>query len=270
MVAAMGTLAASNRITAPLVAAAGQTVFQGDFPIIDPAAVFFQYMSGSGADAVIATVGPAGFVLSNIQDDSFTLTLLAGMQGGETCFIYSQLVDSRNQAYVPGGALRSSTLESDFTTLEAQMQEHARELGRSMLLPLGEAGATLPPASARAGGLLGFDANGRPVIIGQGVTSAKVSQSQQLLLPNCRWAVDVTNGPVTLTIPSIALFLEGSFWKVVDAKGLAGTNPITVQTTDAQINDHGTLINSVVLNVNNSIAEFTALDGVLEVIYYGE
>lgn len=154
----MSTLAASPRITPPLIAAAAQTVFMAAFPVIDPTRIFFQYERAG----VYATT--QAFALSAETDSGFTLTLDVALVGGETCFIYSQLTDARDAAYIPGGAIRSTTLEEDFTNLEAQMQEHARDLGRGALAPFGAPGPALPDQPSRLNAWARWSADGAALL----------------------------------------------------------------------------------------------------------
>lgn len=143
----MSTLAASLRITDPMIAGVGQTVFLAGFRVVDPTAIRFQYETGG----VIHTLDPSGFAMSLLTDDGFTLTLDAPMAGGEACWIYSTCQVQRAQEYLPGGAVRSQTLEEDFDDALCFVQEARRDLGRAILSPYGEFGLVLPLAAGRGG-----------------------------------------------------------------------------------------------------------------------
>lgn len=161
----MGTIALNDRLTAQFVATAGQTAFPADFPVVydrndAPAGLFLRRVR-AGVETILAH--GSGWTATAITADDFTATLDAGSLVGDKVQIFSSLPPERDRAHTPGGATRTDMLERDALWLQAQLQEHWRDLQRAILVPLGEAGITFPDAATRAGNLFEFDEDGAPV-----------------------------------------------------------------------------------------------------------
>lgn len=151
----MATLPENDRLTGPLIAAAGQTLFDADFPLIDapgdPAgtSVMLRRERPDG-DAVLAL---GDFEISAVSEDGFVVQLADPALAGDRYWIVGRQRMARLRAHPDGGAVRTPTLESDAREAAARDQELARDLGRAVLVPIGEAGLQLPSAEERRGRL---------------------------------------------------------------------------------------------------------------------
>ncbi|MGQ3041448.1 MAG: hypothetical protein ACT6TH_14580 [Brevundimonas sp.] len=152
----MAELPENDRIAGPFIATAGQTDFPADFPLIDPAALRFR-RERAGEVAVLQGVSVSAV---NLTEGAFTCRLATPAQAGDRCFVYSSLSPARLRQHTPNGATRSATLEGDAVGAQAQLQEHRRELRRTLAVPPGEAGLELAPAATRANGAVVFGPSG--------------------------------------------------------------------------------------------------------------
>lgn len=155
----MAELPENDRIAGPFIAAAGQTDFPGDFPLIDapgdPAGtcvVFVRERAG-----VATELGVGDFTIAASTDGGFTLRLVVPALAGDRCYIVGRQRQARLRAHPAGGAIRTPTLEDDAREAAARHQEAARDLGRSLQVPIGETGPQLPAQAARDKGVAWFD-----------------------------------------------------------------------------------------------------------------
>ncbi|GAW42418.1 Pectate lyase superfamily protein [Brevundimonas sp. SH203] len=154
----MAALPENDRIAGPFIAAAGQTDFPADFPLIDAAGLRIRCERGEASTILSAPdVAPV-----DVNGEAFTARLTAAAQAGDRVWVYSRLPASRLRAHTPNGAVRTPTLEGDAEEFQGQLQEIRRDLDRSVAAPVGEAGFELPRVQRRAGSVLAFDAAGHP------------------------------------------------------------------------------------------------------------
>jgi hypothetical protein len=153
----VSTLALSQRCTAAVVAFDGQTAFIADFPALPVGGpyvgLYIQSIRAGvvsilelGTDWNVTLPGPSGF----------TAVLDVGAQAGDQVIVFGAIPPARARAYTAGGAVFSEQLEGDGTGFQAQLQEHARDITRAPLAPLGATGGVLPTPVANK--FLGYDA----------------------------------------------------------------------------------------------------------------
>lgn len=152
----MAELVENDRLTGPLVPAAGITDLPADFPLIKSEGVKVR-RERAGAAALLS---PSDYAIVNQSPTGFTVRLNAGALAGDRYWIFSRLPSERRRAHGFGGAVRTPTLEGDAEEFQGQLQEHRRDLDRGVAAPIGEPGLELPPAAARADRLAGFDQAG--------------------------------------------------------------------------------------------------------------
>lgn len=138
--------------------------FPVPFPVFDP----------TGADLEVTLNGQV--VTSGW---SFTGTLEPGFYGAPntwvngflsfdepisgTLFIEGDRAPRRESQYAEGRGIPARDHNTEYNILTAICREIWQRLKRTVRVPLGEAGVTLPPLSDRAGKYLGFDGAGNPV-----------------------------------------------------------------------------------------------------------
>ena len=160
----MSTVAYSPRVSDPIIATAGQTDFEAGFPPPAPVSGVYSgiYVARLRAPAVVPDILTVGtdFSLINIQATTFSVRLNVGQQAGDVVRVFGKGRESRSSIYVTG-RLDSDALEAEFVRQSMRLQEHARDIDRAMVSPLGEAGVALPAAAVRANKLMGFGADGK-------------------------------------------------------------------------------------------------------------
>jgi hypothetical protein len=123
----MGTLAFNDRVTAEVTAIEGQTDFAADFPLLSEEAGGFSHIFVSRIrDEQADILSFADFEVVGETTGAFTLRLYAPSDEGDRVQIYSTIPPERERRHVPGGAVRTPTLEADAVSLQAQLQEQAR------------------------------------------------------------------------------------------------------------------------------------------------
>ncbi|MBU1522118.1 MAG: hypothetical protein KJ728_11935 [Alphaproteobacteria bacterium] len=130
----MAALPENDRIAGPFIAVAGQTDFPADFPLIRVEGLRARIERGA------TVLELAGDDLSAVDEgpEGFTCRLIVPGLAGDRCWIYSRLPAARLRQHTPNGAVRTPTLEGDAVEAQAQLQELARDMGRSVMVPIGE------------------------------------------------------------------------------------------------------------------------------------
>lgn len=153
----MAALPENDRIAGPFIAIAGQTDFPADFPLIDAGGLRVRRERAGVATvlsgAAVTPVAPS--------DGGFTARLASPAQDGDRYWVYSELAAARLRQHTPNGAVRSVTLEDDATELQAQLQEHRRDLARALTVPPGVAGGEAPWRPGDGDRFLVIGADGR-------------------------------------------------------------------------------------------------------------
>lgn len=153
----MAALPENDRIAGPFIAIVGQTDFPADFPLINAGGLRVRRERAGVATvlsgAAVTPVAPS--------DGGFTARLASPAQDGDRYWVYSELAAARLRQHTPNGAVRSVTLEDDATELQAQLQEHRRDLGRALTVPPGVAGSEAPWRPGDGDRFLVIGADGR-------------------------------------------------------------------------------------------------------------
>jgi hypothetical protein len=148
----MTTVAPSLRLSDPIVATAGQVDFPAGFPAPEPVdgvygGILIERIRGG--DRTTLSVN-THFSLVSVTADNFTARLITPAQAGDVIRVYGNQDLRRSETYQPG-QLPSAALEAEVTKLMQILQERGRDLGRTLQAPLGEVGASVPPAVDRRG-----------------------------------------------------------------------------------------------------------------------
>lgn len=163
----MAALPENDRIAGPFIAAAGQTDFPADFPLVDapgdpPGSCVVISRERSGRRSVLTL---DDFAVTDSGPVGFTVRLTTPCIAGDLLWVVGRQQQKRLRAHTPNGAVRTATLEGDAMEAAARAQEAARDFERSLRLPLGETGVDLPTPSGRRNTILGFDASGAPTSV---------------------------------------------------------------------------------------------------------
>ena len=141
----------------PYIAAAGQTDFPADFPVINADGLRVR----RERDGAVRILTPPDVVAITGDDQpGFIARLAAPSLEGDRLWVYSELPAARMRMHTPNGAVRSLTLEDDAEGFQAQLQEVRRDLRRALVTPLGDEALTFPDVKARKGRFLAFDETG--------------------------------------------------------------------------------------------------------------
>lgn len=95
-----------------------------------------------------------------------TITLNTGATSGDTIIIRRYIAAARTSDF-GAGALSYPALNSEFDTIIARQQDAQRDLGRTLLFPLGESDQGIAAVATRASTALAFDASGDLMYIAQ-------------------------------------------------------------------------------------------------------
>lgn len=136
----MAALPENDRIAGPFIAAAGQTDFPADFPLLIEDALRARVVR-AGREINLAA---PDVVAVDASASGFTCRLSAAAQAGDLCWIYSRLPAARPRQHTPNGAIRTPTLEDDAESFQAQLQEHRATLLRASTVPFGETAQAIP------------------------------------------------------------------------------------------------------------------------------
>jgi hypothetical protein len=154
----------------------GETVFAVTFPVFAAADVQVVRLR---AGVTVTLTNPGDYTLSGIgAPGGFTVTLTAPALAGDLIVVVSAQPVSRSSEWTDGQALRAQALNAEFARYWIAAQQLARDLSRSVRLPItdGAALAELPSVAQRASKLLGFDAAGAPVAVsGTDLSSTSVT-----------------------------------------------------------------------------------------------
>lgn len=169
------TLATSNRYVkySPVVAT---TVFDVTFPLfsLGDVKVF--------VDGAQTTAFTMSGTFSEGRSTDAKVTLLAPASGVDV-EIYGSRPPARSAVLQGNSPNLAGLIGIDADAITATQQEQARDFGRSIRVPVSEAGgAELPPAAQRAGKFLAFDALGNFILSLLGPTGAPVSPFMEAFL----------------------------------------------------------------------------------------
>lgn len=119
------------------------------------------------------TIITTGFTVSRAADGTGSVTFSTAPANGTKIRIASDPDFTQEVEFQQFGPFRPNAINAPLDRAAARDIWLKGTASRALLAPIGETGLALPSASARAGGILGFDAEGRPVIAsGTGADSA--------------------------------------------------------------------------------------------------
>ena len=152
----VGDLTPRNQYTA----SSGQTAFSYAFPIFADADLKVYVGTTLKTLTTDYTVSGAG------DDNGGTVTLVTGATTGDIITILRDMPIARTSDYQVNGDLLADTLNDDLDKLVMMAQQNESELSRKLGLQLDDEDATmtLPLKDTRATKMLGFDADGDPVM----------------------------------------------------------------------------------------------------------
>ena len=175
------------------------SAFNVTFPIFDPAdlRVFV-----GGVQTLLFSV-TATFVGGRSSDAQ---VILVSAVTGVDVEIYGHRDPARTNNYLSNSPSLAENLQNDADILTAIQQEQARDFGRSIKVPVSEAGgAELPAAAQRANKFLAFDALGNFILSLLGPTGAPVSGYMASALLSANGAALLAS--MGITSPAAALNL---------------------------------------------------------------
>lgn len=143
-------------------ASAGQTDF--DVP--------FHYKAAAGLRAVVISAAGAetspSFTMDPAEDygseaSPGVLSFDAALAGGETVIIYGETPAGRETSLTESLGNPSTSLNTEYSNLQKQLQEIRRDIARAARVPVGESQADGPRLAERASSFAAWDANGDPI-----------------------------------------------------------------------------------------------------------
>ncbi len=141
------------------IASGAQTVFGFDFAVFKPEDVEVRI------DGAIAA---SGFTTSVNADGRGTVVFAAAPPSDARVTLLRRLTIRRQSDFQEGGELRAKTLNDELDFQTASIQQVGYEIGRALRQDDSDPSGIdmrLPPKATRAGQMLGFDANGKPVAL---------------------------------------------------------------------------------------------------------
>ncbi len=141
------------------IASGAQTVFGFDFAVFEPEDVEVR---------IDGTVAAAGFTTSVNADGRGNVVFATAPSSDARVTLIRRLTIRRQSDFQEGGELRAKTLNDELDFQTASIQQVGYEIGRALRQDDSDPSGIdmrLPPKATRAGRLLGFDANGKPVVL---------------------------------------------------------------------------------------------------------
>lgn len=141
------------------IASGAQTVFGFDFAVFEPEDVEVR---------VDGAVAAAGFTTNVNADGRGTVVFASAPASDARVTLLRRLTIRRQSDFQEGGELRAKTLNDELDFQTASIQQVGYEIGRALRQDDSDPAGIdmrLPPKATRAGQMLGFDANGKPVAL---------------------------------------------------------------------------------------------------------
>src|ERR671918_2646398 len=110
-----------------------------------------------------------GFALTGLGEATGKITFLEPPAAGTIITLLRRTEGIRETEFVDGGPFRAATINAELDRIMMLIQENREEHGRALRGHPAESGIDfcLPPTTARANKLLGFDSAGTPVVFGE-------------------------------------------------------------------------------------------------------
>ena len=215
----VGDLTPRNQYTA----SSGQTAFSYAFPIFADADLKVYVGTTLQTLTTDYTVSGAG------DDNGGTVTLVTGATTGDIITILRDMPVARTSDYQVNGDLLADTLNDDLDKLVMMAQQNESELSRKLGLQLDDEDATmtLPLKDTRATKMLGFDADGDPVMSGSTMTDIDASVAAAFA-----GGVLASSYQFTGTGSQVAFTITGGVTAIPNAQALIITIDGVTQHTD--------------------------------------
>jgi hypothetical protein len=205
------------------IASGGQTLFPFDFPVFDATDLRVTRLRGTAQD--VLALGADYAVTGAGQDGGGSITLTTGAVAGDIVVIESAMPIGRAAQFVNGGPLAATALETEFNRGIIALQQAARDQGRTVRLPVTDAGdLVLPPASDRAGRVQGFSGDGLAV---QMFDLPAVPQNSPGIFW-CGTAAGTANALLLTATPVPTAYVDGQTWVFVAASNNTAAVTINV------------------------------------------
>lgn len=145
-------------------ATGGQTVFSYDFPVY--AASDLEVRRVRADVETTLALGADYTVTGVLAQPGGTVVLTAAAQAGDRITIRSAQPDTRATDFADGGDLPADALDAELNRIAVSLQQHNTRLEQTLRFPVTDATTpAMPAARLRANRVLGFDANGAPLML---------------------------------------------------------------------------------------------------------
>lgn len=189
---------------------ASQSVFPISFSLFAKADLRIEVVGTNRVDLLQSDFTFAG----NVVDGGFdggTVTLVVPVANVRV-IIWRQVEPVRTTNFAPALFVRIPDIDSQFNALEAQIQDARRDLGRALLVEVGEAGFNLGRAADRADTFLAFDDQGAPIFVGLPTfpsPSLAILAVSATLAIGAGYYCDSSGGALAHTMPALAVCHDG-------------------------------------------------------------
>lgn len=171
-------ITANDRRAGPYTAIAAQTVFGYDFPIYADAEIKV-YRTRAGVTTLLTLT--TDYTVSGVGAQAGgNVTLTSGSTAGDVINVIGSMPNARATDFQESGDFRADTVNLELDRLTIQLQELASKVGRAVAVSEFDDVAALnavPAKTARASRLLGFDANGQPIVSTQTIAQIEAGST---------------------------------------------------------------------------------------------
>lgn len=157
------TVASTNSKAGPYAGAGTTGPFAVDFRFLEDS--HLQVIRTSAAGVATTLTLTTDYTVTGAGGTSGEVTLVAALAVGETLTVLRSVPATQETDYVQNDAFPAESHERALDKLTMIAQQQSEILSRAITVPTGESSVpSLPSAADRANTLLGFDANGDPVV----------------------------------------------------------------------------------------------------------
>jgi hypothetical protein len=147
----------------------------------------FPVLAGDDLLVFVGTAPATGFAITGIGDpEGGAVEFISAPAAGTTITLLRRTESIRDTAFVDGGPFRAAAINAELDRIMLLIQEDREEHGRALRAHPAETESDfcLPPTTARANKLLGFDSAGKPAVFGTGTLPAGGDASGALVTAN--------------------------------------------------------------------------------------